>query len=229
MILELSADASPISRFAAATILYVHIGAGLVALASGAVAAIAKKGATVHRSAGNVFFASMLVMASIGAAVSPFLDPPQWTNVIAGLFTLYLVVTGYLSGGRKSETSLVRKLTFATAVTIAIGAFGVAMNAAETSDAGPAYMFAVIATLAAIGDFRMLMRGALPSTHHVARHLWRMSYAFAIAAASLFLGQPQVFPEAVRGVLFVPVIAVLVFMLFWIIRMRLFVRKPLIA
>ena len=227
MILELTPDASPVARFAAATILYSHIGAGLVALASGAVAAIAKKGATVHRSAGKVFFASMLVMASIGAAVSPFLDPPKWTNVIAGLFTLYLVVTGYLSGARKSETSLVRQLTFAAAAAITTGAFAIAMNADRASDAAPAYVFAIICSLAAGGDLRLIIRGAPPSAKRVARHLWRMSFAFALAAGSLFLGQPQVFPEAARGLLFIPVVAVLGFMSFWIVRMRFFARKPL--
>jgi hypothetical protein len=55
VILELSPDATPIARFAAATILYLHIGAGFIALMSGAAAAIARKGSRVHRRAGDVF------------------------------------------------------------------------------------------------------------------------------------------------------------------------------
>src|SRR5687768_17182072 len=214
MILELGPDASPVARVAAATILYLHVGAGFVALASGTVAAVAKKGAQVHRSAGSVFFVSMLLMAAIGGAVSPFLDPPQWTNVIAAAFTLYLVITGYLTGARKAETAPARALMFASAVTIAAGAFAIAMAADNKSDAGPAYVFGVIIALAAFGDLKLLIRGTQQPTQRLGRHLWRMSYAFSVAAGSLFLGQPQVFPESMRGMLFIPVVAALAFMVF---------------
>jgi hypothetical protein len=49
-----------------------------------------------------------------------------------------------------------------------------------------------------------------------------MSTAFLIAAFSFFLGQQDNMPEAVRGspLLFVPPVAVLASMLFWIFRVR---------
>jgi uncharacterized membrane protein len=220
MVLEISADAPPILRFAAAVLLNAHVGSGFVGLLTGFLSAVAVKGSRVHRTAGDMFVVSMLVMAALGAAISPFLNPPQWTNVIAGCFTLYLVSTGYMSGARKGETRIERGLMFVSAVGISCIAFAIAATATSSSDAGPAYVFGAIATLAAIGDFKLVLRGALTATQRIARHLWRMSFAWVIATASLFLGQPQVFPASIRGLLFVPVIAVLGFMFFWMGRVR---------
>jgi hypothetical protein len=49
-----------------------------------------------------------------------------------------------------------------------------------------------------------------------------MCFALFIAAGSFFLGQQQVFPASVRGspLLFVPVLAVLALMIFWVCRVR---------
>ena len=86
----------------------------------------------------------------------------------------------------------------------------------------PHYVFAGVAVLAAAGDLRMILRHGVFGAQRIARHLWRMCVALFIATASLFLGQQQVFPEFVRGspILYVPVIAVLGVMIFWLIRVR---------
>ena len=224
MILELGPDSSPIARAAAATILYLHIGAGGVALIAGAISGLAKKGSRLHRRSGTVFTVSMLVMAAIGAAVSPFLKPPQWVNVVAGFFTLYLVVTAWLTVKHRNPSGPVGIAALVASVAVALAAFAIAFGAipAENSDKVAAVIFASIVTFALIGDARMIVAGALTATQRLFRHLWRMCYALFIAAGSLFLGQPQVFPEQIRGtgLLFVPVVAVLVLMVFWMIRVR---------
>jgi len=224
VILELGPDSSPIARAAAATILYLHIGAGGIALVAGAISGLAKKGSRLHRRSGTVFTVSMVVMAAIGAAVSPFLKPPQWVNVVAGCFTLYLVVTAWLTVKHRNPSGPAGIGALVASVGIALAAYSIALGAipAENSDSRAAMVFAFIVTFAAIGDVRMIVGGALSATQRLFRHLWRMCYALLIAAASLFLGQPQVFPEQVRGtgLLFVPVVAVLGLMIFWMIRVR---------
>jgi uncharacterized membrane protein len=228
VILEVSPDSSPALHIAATTILYLHIGAGLVALVTGSVALLSQKGSRLHRRAGQVFVVSMLIMAAIGAAVSPFLNPPQWANVVAGLFTLYLVATGWLTVKRQNRVAIVDFVALSFAIAIALGAVRIALEAMNdldpsvASDAAPAFMFAAIVSLAAVGDLRLILRGTLSGTQRLVRHLWRMCFGLLIATASLFLGQPQLFPESVHGtgLLFVPVIAVLGLMTFWIIRVR---------
>ena len=74
MHLIVSPDSSPLVHIAADAALYLHITGGTVGIASGAVALLSEKGGRIHRAAGNVFFATMLVMAArqgLGVAALP--------------------------------------------------------------------------------------------------------------------------------------------------------------
>src|SRR5579859_4129834 len=95
MILQLGPDTSPLLRAAATAVLVAHITGGALGIASGTIALFATKGGRVHRLADDVFVVSMMVMAGIGAAVSPFL--PQRANVVPGMLTFYLVGSGWLT------------------------------------------------------------------------------------------------------------------------------------
>ena len=68
-----------------------------------------------------------------------------------------------------------------------------------------------------------LVRGTLSPRQRVARHLWRMCFAFFIATGSFFLGQQDVMPQAVRGspILFVLAFAPFAIMIFWLVRIRM--------
>lgn len=56
----------------------------------------------------------------------------------------------------------------------------------------------------------------------IRRHLWRMCAAMFIGTGSLFLGQPKIFPEGLRGspILWILAFAPLAAMAFWLIRIR---------
>ena len=84
MILQVPAGSPWWVLAAADALLFLHIAGGAVGLISGAAALTARKGGRAHRLAGLVFVVSMTIMASIGAAVSPFLPIPQRANVMAG-------------------------------------------------------------------------------------------------------------------------------------------------
>jgi uncharacterized membrane protein len=73
----------------------LHIVAGLIGLASGAVALYALKGVKLHRQSGKIFVYAMLIMSSSGAAMAAL--KLQRFNVIAGVLTFYLVMTGLLT------------------------------------------------------------------------------------------------------------------------------------
>src|SRR5262245_48757411 len=92
-ILELSPGSSMLVRLAAAALLTLHVAGGTIGIASGMTALLAPKATSVHRSAGAIFFVSMLVMTAIGATVSPFLLRPEWGSSVMGAFTFYLVAT----------------------------------------------------------------------------------------------------------------------------------------
>ena len=82
-------------------------------------------------------------------------------------------------------------------------------------------IFGAVALLAGMGDLRALLARGLEGAQRTARHLWRMCFALSIAAASFFLGQASLFPEAVRNPLLlgIPVLLVLALMLYWLLRL----------
>ncbi|MEP7044148.1 MAG: hypothetical protein ABI843_13875 [Dokdonella sp.] len=228
MILQISPESSVLVRAAAATILILHISGGAVGLVSGALALIARKGDRLHRIAGNVFFVSMLTMASIGAIVSPFLG--KKLDPLVGVFTFYLVATAWATVMRKpGSTGRFEIAAFLVAVGVVVSSliFGLQAAASPTGSSGGSSPigYAVLGTLVAFAaalDLKMILRGGTSGASRIARHLWRMCLALGIAAASFFLGQQQLFPASLRGsaLLFLPEIAVLGCLFFWLVRVR---------
>ncbi len=226
MILELSDGGSAVARGAAAVVLSLHVAAGMVGVSYGMVALFVTKGSRLHRRAGNGFLLAMLVMAGIGAVVSPFLPIANWGNVVAGVFTCYLVVTSWMTVRRREAGSgrfEVGALCVAFGITLGDVLLGLQAAASPMSAPDgtpvPAYfIFAAAGALATIGDLRLVVRGGITGNARIARHLWRMCLALFIACASFFLGQQQVFPASLRGssLLLLPEFAVLGAMLYWL-------------
>lgn len=207
----------------------LHILAGTIGLASGALALYATKGERLHRTSGTVFVYAMLVMASSGAVLAALHD--QMLSVVAGALTFYLVCTALLAVRRPAPSS--RWIYPASMlVALAIGAagvyFGVEALGSDTGEkdgfpAPPYFVFGGVALLAGLSDARRVRHGHPRGADRLARHLWRMCFALLIATASFFVGQPEVFPEPVRepAVLGLPVVVVLVVMIYWLVRVKL--------
>lgn len=217
-ILRFGPEAPAILHGLASLLLFLHIAGASVAIIAGFVAVIARKGETVHRAAGNVFFASMLVMAGVAGGVSPFLPEIVPTNIVASLMALYLVTTGWTTV-KRPEGALGGFETGAMLFALGMAAAG-AVFGRITGDP-TLYAFAVIATLAAMADFTMLRRRGLTGVPRIARHLWRMCAAFFIATGSFFFGQADEIPVALRGPLTMALgLAPLGFMIFWLVWVR---------
>ena len=88
--------------------------------------------------------------------------------------------------------------------------------------AAPYFIFGSLALLSAAGDVRMLAPRGVSGTKPIVRHLWRVSFAFLIAAFSFFLGQQKVMPAYIRGskLLFVPPLLILIMLIYWLCRIR---------
>jgi hypothetical protein len=232
---------SPWWLFAAANLLlFLHIAGGSVGILSGFVALLSPKGRRVHRVAGTTFFVSMLVMATIGAGASPFLPVPEMPNVFAGVLVFYLVATSMVAIRRK-DGGIGRFEKGGLAVALGIVAAGVFyILLARNSPTGTIgktppqafFVFAILGSIAAVGDIRVILRGGISGAARIARHLWRMCAALTIASGSFFLGQQKIMPASMHGSpwLFVPVFAPLLLMVFWLIRVRVgtrFKRGPI--
>jgi hypothetical protein len=207
-------------------LLLVHVGAGSLAILSGAAAVSVRKGGRAHRASGTVFFLSVLSMSAAGA----YLAVPQKAIVTVAIFTFYLVATAWVTVRRKEGTvGLFEKLAFlvalgAAAILLVLG-LQAAMSPTGRLDGAPPlryFVFASFAAIAAAGDLNVIVRGGVTGAQRIARHLWRMCFALFFATSFFFLGQQKVMPAFMHGspILFVPALAPLVLMIFWLVRVR---------
>ena len=209
-------------------VLVFHISAGTLGMLSGTAAMSFRKGSHWHRVAGNVFVIAMLSLAASGTYLG-FMKH-QILNGLMGILTLYLVATAWWTARRRDGETGMFDLC-AVIVPLAVGAslaiYGLEAANSQTGSKGgyPAaayFIFSSVALFFAAGDVRMLVRGGVSGTQRIARHLRRMCFALFIAAGSFFLGQPQVFPAALRktNLLFIPAFLPLLLMIFWLFRVR---------
>lgn len=215
-------------RLTAVGVLVMHVSGGVGGLTSGFLALAARKGGRLHRVAGNVFFGSMLVMAGVGAVVAAMF--PQWTSVVGGLFALYLLVTAWASARRgDGRGGWIEWAAFPLAVIVAALSMSLGLEGMASPDGmieglpyQPSFVFAALAALAAACDIRVILGVGAAGTARIARHLWRMLLALFVAAGSLFLGQPKVFPPSIRHSpwLMAPEIVILAALVYWMIRIR---------
>jgi hypothetical protein len=205
--------------------LLVHILGGSVAVIAGYVALVAPKGRRLHRRAGMLFVYGMLAMGAGAIVVGLARDKVTWSG---GISVAYLVITATITVRRKHETApLIDGALMLVAIALAIrsyhgGFVALAMPGARVQGIPAPVIFlgAVVMTLAAAGDARILLRGPLQGNQRIRRHLWRMCYAAFTATGSFFLGQAKTIPEPLRiwPVLIVLAVLPLFFLFYWLWR-----------
>jgi hypothetical protein len=215
----------------------LHVGGGTVGLVAGFIAIFAPKGGPLHRSAGTVFFVSMLVMA-VFAAYLAVVEPGQIENLFIGIFAFYLVLSGWLTVQRTGgKIGLPEKIAFGVVLVLflpfAILSFELAAGLplyfkSAVAMKGPVliamYVFTLVIAIAAISDAKLLYVGQISGAPRIARHLWRMCLGLMMAAGSAFTnGLPRLLPGPmhVTGIYFLPQFIPLALLVFWMIRVRL--------
>ncbi|PTS81747.1 MULTISPECIES: hypothetical protein [unclassified Caulobacter] len=224
--LEAGPGAPAWMHLGANALLWAHITGGAIGMVTGVVALASRKGQSVHRKAGSVFFLAMFTAYAIGAGVAPFLHTGQRPNFVAGVLALYLLISGTLAARQRTVNSGAQAV-IGLLVALTITAAGVTfmqMGAASPSgtvDGSPPqafFLFTIAGAFAAAGELHVLLRKGLSNVARMARHLWRMCFSLFIASGSFFLGQQQVFPKALQGsvLLYVVALSPLPVMLFWL-------------
>jgi hypothetical protein len=223
----LSAEMTPI--------LIVHISAGSLGILSGYAAVSVRKGGRLHRAFGTVFFLSMLTVSTLAVYLALFVPPthtggaPPSASVSVGILTFYLVATGWMtikreqgSVGLFEKGALIAVLGVVAALLI-FGSRAAIVPKAPPFSYVPFFVFASFAAFAAAMDLKVILHGGISGAARIARHLWRMCFGLFFAAAFFFLGQQGSMPRFMRGspLLFIPALAPLVLMVFWMFRVRL--------
>jgi len=231
-----SSALSPILHDLTVVAFVLHIGGGFIALAAGAVAAFARKGGYVHRKAGTVFVASMLVMATFAAYLAVAV-PDQIVNLYISTFAAYLVVTAWMTVRRRERSSGVfeKIAVFVAAclcapfaiLSVQLAAGFAPMFKSAIPFKGPVliaiYGFTSVLAVATIGDAKVVMAGGISGAPRIARHLWRMCLGLTLATGSAFTnGFARLLPGSyhVPTIFFLPQFLPLGLLIFWIIRVR---------
>jgi uncharacterized membrane protein len=215
----------------------LHIGAGTTALVAGTIAAFAAKGGRLHRLAGDVFFAAMLVMAAFAAWLA-VAQPGQLVNLFIAAFATYLVATAWVTVRRRAGAAgWAERIALIFSVVIcapfAILSFQLATGLPPLFKSavpfkGPVlvaiYSFTAVLLIAAIGDGKVVVTGGVAGAPRIARHLWRMCLGLTLAAGSAFTnGAARLLPGPyhVPPLFFLPQFLPLILLAFWMVRVRL--------
>ncbi len=209
-------------------LLTIHIAAGSIALAAGAVALFTRKGSYLHRRGGLGFVLAMLAMSASAIPLAVWAE--KLTSVMGGALTIYLVLTSLITINRPLQQFDVVSIGAALAgFSIAVVFFSLGLEGLRSADGKinglppeAMFIFGSVSLLAALGDVYVFLARAVSRSYRIARHLWRMCFALLMAVVSFFLGQAQVLPEMVRNTpvpTLIP-LAVVLLMFFWILRVR---------
>ena len=211
-------------------VLLLHVTAGSLGIVAGTVAAFSLKGARAHRLFGIVFCSAMTIMAVLGGYLALFTTssvaaaPPQASVAVAAL-TLYLIFTAWLTVRRKAaRLGLAEYVAVIAAMGIATTLLLFGVKAARLG--GPAgsfvpyFVFSGFAVLLVALDLLVIRKGGVAGAMRIARHLWRMCFAWFFATSFFFLGQQRIMPVWMRGspVLTFLAFAPLITMLVWLLR-----------
>jgi uncharacterized membrane protein len=158
------------------TILFLHILAGVTALAAAGVAIGSAKGGRLHRRAGNAYALAMLV-TGLGALLLAVMHPNPFLFAV-GVFSLYLVFTGWRAAMVRDGRP--RDLDHAGGAAMALAGIGMLVWRAHGllagSGAQPVILlaFGSIGLTMALSDWRDWVRGPIAGKARIARHLSRM-------------------------------------------------------
>jgi len=213
--------------------LLLHIAAGTSAIVGGAGASSVRKGSPLHRRLGQLFAVSMFVMAILGIYLALAVPstvktaaPPK-ASVSIAMLTLYLVSTAWIAIKRKPGVIGMPEyagLACALGIAAALSSFGIGASRASAAPSAivPYFVFAAFAFWNAFLDLRVILRGGLGVSARVARHLWRMCFAWFFANVFFFLGQQKVMPLWLRGspALVLLALVPIAIMIFWLVKIR---------
>jgi uncharacterized membrane protein len=184
--------------------LVLHIAGGAIGLLTGLVNVVRKKGDKKHRIAGRVFLYSMLSAGSSSLVLS--LLHPNYFLFMVGVFTLYLVGTGYRylyskihnTNEKPKPIDWFITFTMLVAATLFIG-IGI-LYLVKSSLFGLVFItFGLFGLLFVRHDFTNYRGNSKIENYWLTAHLQRMTGGFIAALTAFLVVNSNYFPEQIPG------------------------------
>lgn len=173
---------------------WMHIIAGSLALLSGPVAMLNQDGGRLHRQSGKIYFWSMLVIFVTSIVLSVLRE--NWFLFMVGIFSCYLVLTGYralslkmLHKGQKATTFDWIILAFSVLAGAGLLLMGGWLILAKGNTFGLVPLaFGGVLTSGVIGDYKRFTVPPKEKNHWLIKHIIGMMGGY-IATITAFLVQ----------------------------------------
>lgn len=182
-------------------LIYGHAITGGIALLAGLVAIVAKKGSSIHKSLGKVFFYSMLVSATVAIVIAgmPGHENPFLFSI--GLFSLYFLISGYFSLRLKKEGyPFTIFITLAWALlAVGIGLIAFPLIKYRSVQIVP-LVFGIFGIVFAIRELRLYKHPEKVYRSWMSLHLGKMTGGY-IAAVTAFVVVNNILPGIVGWIL----------------------------
>jgi len=214
-------------------VILFHVVLGAVALLSGMVAILCRKGSRLHSRGGIVFAASMLAMLVGGLGIAALKVNPSTLLATSSVVAGYLIATAWRAIRCKSgvagrfEYAAFAIVTACVGVYLWLGYMAAVSPTGRFDGVGQEVIVPnlLVAGLGAVFDLSFILRRRLTGVQRLARHVWRICMAMFVMVSAIFLGgfgQKLFIPQALHGspLLAIPPAATLLFMTYWLVRLR---------
>jgi hypothetical protein len=201
-----------------------HAAAGAIGIITGIIALATRKGGRTHIIAGRIFVASIVTTAVSATWLA--IKSEEFAFIGAGALVVYFMLTAWMTVKRpENEAGWFEFGAFLVAATGAGAMYYAWLGELGDPDALfnglPILIFAIVATLCALGDLSVVLRRGIAGKQRIMRHLWRMHLGFFAAVGSFFPGQLDMFPAWIQEIrpliiLFIPPFSVAGIMLVWL-------------
>ncbi len=187
-------------------LLILHIGGGAIGLISGTVNLVRRKGDKPHALVGKLFVNAMMVAGFSAVALS--LINPNYFLTIVGLFTIYMVGTGFryirlrLDGADNDPKTLDWALTYCMGLTGLLFLVLGASALLKGTTFGIVYMvFGLIGLLFVRTDLANYRGKAKERNYWLLAHLQRMTGGYIAALTAFLVVNASHFPSFIPGIL----------------------------
>ncbi len=176
------------------TLRWTHILSGSFALIAGPIAMLNQDGGKIHRISGKVYFISMLIIFVTSVVLS--LVRSNWFLFMVGIFSCYLVLTGYralslkmLHRGQKAAPIDWVILLFSALAGLGLLLLGSWIAVAKGNSFGiVSLVFGAILSWGVIGDYKRFTVAPKEKNHWLLKHIIGMMGGY-IATLTAFLVQ----------------------------------------